>query len=288
MIEQLLSLKAMFASLRVVIAFSLLLYSASIFAQEPPKFIKEKIAFCDSSMSEAQAIRFRRALNELENNFIEEGLLANNTGASYRAVYQQIADTGDLNFEIERRIGFLDSLSTEVISGCFYKVLTTAEIAQLKPRHQKAAERITAPVDDVNPALIAQRIVDNITLEDFNLEFYQVSSLLTFYQIASPKALDLTISELSKEADPDLETIKIFVNDQDEIEINGKTSSLDAAEELIYQFIAAKPHDRGVEFSAASGAAYQTFLEANEMLNAVYTDLKEAFGDIPKNIIFKR
>jgi len=228
-------------------------------------------------------------LNDLENYFVLNGLLTDKSGASYRAVYKQIVEENDLIFKIDTTFELLDNLEFQVYTGCFYKVLTPKQLSQLTTRHQEAAERISGGYEgNVTPRLVAQRILDNLAEDDFELEFYRVSSLLAFYRVSSPlPTLNLGLPEFNGTENSNIETVYVNLNQNNQIEIDKRTLTNEQAEQMIYEFLSVKPEMRGIEFTASKDASYESYLKTTEMFNSIYSKLKSEKGDIPKNIIFK-
>lgn len=265
----------------------LLVINSNLFAQKLPNFVQERIEFCDTYFSDAQAIQLQKELNELENYLVKNGLLADKSGSSYRAVYERIVKENDLNFEIDTTFELLDTLEFQVYTGCFYKVLTSKQLSELTFKHQVAANRIAEAYDgDITPGIIAQRIIDNLTLDDFELEFYKVSSLLTFYRIASTaKALDFGLPKFDIITNPNLETIEVVLDADGLIKIENCILSLDEAKKRVYQFLSTEPNKKGVEVSASRSATYESFDRLMDMLNSVYSTLIKEYGSVTRNII---
>ncbi|MGY6559789.1 MAG: hypothetical protein ACXIT9_10985 [Nitritalea sp.] len=275
--------------MRRILLFILLLTDNFLVAQDLPRFVQERIEFCNSNFSEKLETQLQIELNELEKYFIDQGVLVDGSGASYRAVYEGIAKENDLNFTIDKNFEILDTLDFELSTNCFYKLLTKEQLSQLTSRHQKIAEHINSAYDgNISPGVVAQRIIDNLIIEDFNLEFYRISSLLTLYRISHPKSnLDFGLPDWATNSEKDLDTIEIFLNENNEIEINGELSTLEKAKDTIYNFIYKHPQKRGVAFSSSRFALYESYLVVNDMIDSTYTQLKAELGEIPKNIIFK-
>ena len=274
--------------MRHILILTILLVTNSIlFAQKLPKFLEERIEFCDANFSDDQAIQLRTELNELEDYLVKKGLLADKSANSYRAVYEQIAKENDLNFEIDTSFELLDTLEFQVYTGCFYKVLTPDQLSQITARHQRAAEKISENHEgSITPGVVAKRIIDNLTIDDFNLEFYKVSSLLTFYRIAYPTPkLELDLPRIDKRTDWNIETIEIVLDTHGTIKIDDNIVSLEDAKLKVYQYLSIEPYKKGVELTASRETSYESYMEAVEMLYSVYSELSEKFKDIPKNII---
>lgn len=280
------------APIREILILTLFLTSSSagLFAQEIPGWVRSKVAFCDSNLSDAQAIQLRLELSELEDYFLEKRFLADRSGESYRSVYEQIAKENDLNFEIGKSFDLLDSLEFEIYTGCFYKVLTPEQLSQLTSRHLKAAERIAESYEgDLTPGLVAQRVIDNLTAEDFELEFYRVSSLLTFYGIASPLPQILSTIPEFDPADSSslLGIIKVQLDGESQLVVDGKRFTSKQVEELLYEFLKEEPSKKGVEISTSRSASYESYLNLRSSIDSIYVLLEEELGStISRNIIF--
>ena len=158
---------------------------------------------------------------ETRDYLIRKGLLHDETGTSYRAVYKWIANDNDLNFKIDTSFQLLDSLEFKVYKNCIYKLITDEQLSRLTVRHLRAAERITQNyTGNLSPGMVAQRILDNLTADDFNLQFYKVSSLMAFYKIAySSPSLLIKSPDAYINTSSGLKTMKVRLNHEDQIRI---------------------------------------------------------------------
>ena len=277
--------------MRKILLFITVITSNFLVAQELPKFIQDRLDFCDSNLSDVQANQLRTELDDLENYFVTKGLLTDKSGTSYKAVYEQIVKDDDLNFSIDITFELLEELDFQVLTDCLYKLLTLEQLTQLTFRHHEAAERISSNYSgNLSPRLVAQRIVDNLSTEDFELEFYQISSLLIFYRISYPAPEIMTgLPNFDQSSEsPSLLTIKVYLNEESQIIINNSKRTIKQAENFIYDFLKSEPSKKGIEISASRNASYASYSELLSVVDSVYTNIREQSGsDIPKNIIFK-
>ncbi len=274
--------------MRQILLFIAVLISNFLVAQNAPTLPQERLDFCDSNLSDEQTTQLRKELDKLEHYFLANGLLNDKSGTSYRAVYKQIAEENDLIFAIDTTFQLLDNLDFQVYTGCFYKVLTPEQLTQLSSRHLEATQRISGNYNgNVTPSLVAQRILDNLTDEDFELEYFRVSALLTFYRVSSPTpTLNLGIPDIGQPENTNIQTIHIILNANDKIVIDDKIFTIDNAKKRIYDFLSTSPKVRGIELTASRNASYSAYINITEMFNTVYTELTSELGEIPKNIIF--
>jgi hypothetical protein len=274
--------------MRQILLFITILTSNLLVAQEPPTFLQERLDFCNSNLSDEQTTQLRNELTNLEDYFLINGLLKDKSGASYRAVYKQIVEENDLIFEIDTAFELLDNLDFQVYTSCFYKVLTLEQLTQLSTRHLDATQRMSESYNgNVTPSLVAQRILDNLTDVDFELEYFRISSLLTFYRFSSPTpSLNLGLPDFGRPDNPNIQTIHVILNANDQILIDDKTFTIESAKQAIYNYLSPEPEARGIELTASRGASYEVFINVTNMFNAVYSKLTSEMGEIPKNIIF--
>ena len=274
--------------MRQILLFIAVLTSNFLLAQKASTVPQERLDFCDSNLSHEQTTQLRKELNNLEDYFLTNGLLNDKSGNSYRAVYKQIVQENDLIFEIDTTFKLLDNLDFQVYTSCFYKVLTPEQLTQLSPRHLEATQRISGNYDgNVTPSLVAQRILDSLTDDDFELEYFRVSALLTFYRVSSPTpTLNLRLPDFGRPDNPNIQTIHVILNANNQILIDDKTFTIESAKQVIYDYLSMKPKARGIELTASRGASYEAYINVTNMFNAVYSKLTSELGEIPKNIIF--
>ncbi len=270
--------------------FSFMLFaltSYSLSAQDIPAFISQKIQFCEANITDEQINQLREELTDLENYFVSKGLLADKSGSSYRGVYQQIAVENDLIFTLDKSFKMIEELEFSVYSACFYTVLTRKELSQLTPRHLLALEQIAKDYDEVSPGVVAQRILANLTEDDFELEYFKISGLLAFYTMASTAPfLDFGFPALDPTELEKVLTIKLFINDRDQLLVENEVRKKDSVAVMLYDFLAVDPVGRGIELSTTKKTSYAEYLKTIELINSVYAKLKTEMGEVPKNIIF--
>lgn len=273
---------------KIFLSYFLFANIFSLLAQINPYSFKERAEFCDSQITADQSAQLLQELDVLEDYFIKKGLLADNSARSYRTVYEKISEANDLNFEIDTTFQLLDSLDYKVLLTCFYKVLTNAQLSELNLNHYEAGLRISENNgEEISPKIVAQRILDNLSLDDFELDFFRVASLVTFYLIASPSSIIDIFPEHSEITDSDFEYIKVLLDEKSRICIENKIVSVNKAKATINQFLSQDPNNRGIELTSSKSTTYKSYLELMEEINAIYKELNQEFGPISKKIIVK-
>lgn len=296
--------------MRIAILIVLLGVVSSIqgFSQDPPALIADRIEFCESNFDRSLKARISEEFDKLEDHLISAGLLKDNSGESYYSVYKTIARENDLSFSSDYSSPLLDSMDSDVLSKCFYLLLTDTELQELTPRHYEASQKIYGPMSgDISMGSISQRIIDNLNEGDFDLKFYKLSSLLVFYRVASPKGIQI-LPDLNEDNVEYEEQISISIDDNDVIYIDSEEIDITKLRLEIIEFLGERTIGKGVQLIASRGTSYEAYIKlldaVNEPFNHIrdleskkefglnYDDLNKAQRDVikervPRNIIVK-
>jgi len=261
----------------------LIIISVQACAQQPPEIIADRIEFCNSSFDRGLTPRLTKEFEELENHFIKGGLLPNNSGSSYYSVYKSIAKDDDLNFSSDYSSALIDSIEFNVLSKCFYLLLSSNELQELTQRHYEASKKIYEPISgNVSPGMIAQRIIDHLTEEDFDLKFYKLSSLLTFYKIATPTGINLLPTGNGSDKSID-QWLSIKLDDDDIITLSSRAITIDLLRTELLNFLGNETTGKAVEITASRDASYEMYIKlldtVNERFNIIRSlDANNKFG----------
>lgn len=268
--------------------FFLFLLSGTLWAQQIPSlFMQERVDFCEANLSVEEALQLRQELVALEDYFIERGLLFDKSGAAYKVAFQKIVHENDLTFSMDTTFQLLSSVDMEIFLSCYYKMLTPQELSQATIQHYEAFTLISENVDaEITPGIVAQRIIDNLSEEDFELEFLKISSLYTFYTISSP-AIPNVFGELGSDVIKDIKTITVSLTEDDQILLDNYLLEGKDLEQNLYDFLLKDPERRGIEFSTNRNTSYQFYLEINKIFDKVYERLKSDRGVVRKHIFIK-
>lgn len=236
-------------------------------AQKTPEIIADRIDFCNSNFEENLLPQLKTEFERLEKHFIENGLLNDNSGRSYYSVYETITKEDGLSFVSDYSSPIIDSIEFNIISKCFYQLLTTDEINELTQRHYEASLKIYQPIEgDVSPRMITQKIIDNLMESDFDLKFYKLSSLLTFYRMTAPKGIDLLIN--GKGSNKNIElwfSIELGANDQ--LSVLANKITLDELTTELQNFLGNTTSEKAVEITASKDASYEAYINLLDAVN---------------------
>lgn len=293
----------------ILIILLVVIISIQTFAQDPPSLIADRIEFCESKFDRSLKARISEEFDKLENHFISAGLLNDNSGSSYYTVYKTMARENDLSFSSDYSSPLLDSMDSDVLSKCFYLLLTDSELQELTPRHYEASQKIYGQMSgDISMGSISQRIIDNLNEGDFDLKFYKLSSLLVFYRVASPIGIQI-LPDLNEDNEEFEEQISISIDDNDVIYINSEEIDITKLRSEVIDFLGESTVGKGVQLSASRGTSYEAYIKlldaVNEPFNHIrdqeskkefglnYDELSKAQRDIikervPRNIIVKQ
>ncbi|WP_460512817.1 hypothetical protein [Cyclobacterium sediminis] len=260
----------------VAITFSLLLTLSSYGQQITPEEFLQKIEFCNTNLPNELIPEIKKELKQLENHFIERGLLVDNSGKSYYNVYKRIAETNSFNFQTNISLTILDSLAPQTITTCFFKLLTEDQLSKVNQHHLESASNNAKGFDgETTIGVIAQRFVDLFTSEDFELDYFKQSSLLGFYKMSSPNNGILSVFPKYEVKSNANELLQINLNEQSEIWIFGKAIDMDHLTKLVEDFIKIDPIQRAISINSSRNASYESYLKMIEAVNKSINELRE-------------
>lgn len=244
-------------------------------AQKVPELIANRINYCDSNYSDELTPSLIIELDELENYFVQNGLLENNSANSYYSVYKKIARDDNFNFTLDLSFPLLDSIGFNILSKCFFKLLSNDELDKITIRHFEASKKIYAPFNgSVSPGKIAQRIVDNLTEDDFELQYYKLSSLITFHKMSNPPGNNL-FATTPTYSDNIEEWLSIELNEQNQLKVSGVTKSIEDIVNLVSEFLQGDLTKKAIKITSLNGAKYNAFIELIDVVKSHYNKIRD-------------
>jgi hypothetical protein len=255
--------------------FILLLSFEGLYAQKAANTYLKHKEFCDENIPTNLIPRLKKELSDLEQFFINKGLLLDNTGKSYYKVYEMMAKEGDLYFTLDTSFALIDSLDFSVPQKCFYRVVSDEQLSELKKRHHKAAQKIVSKQKgDITLRIIAQRVITHLKEEDFDLEFYRVSSLLSFYMLSNHiEMVPYLPNNVQVKAKVD-NTLKLVLNENSELYLNNQVINHDRVEEVISGFLNGDLTKLAIEIDASRSATYESLMKLMKVIDSRYEELR--------------
>ncbi len=244
---------------------------------------EDRVFSCMSERFADQGVQLEPTLDSLEQHYIDQGILKDNSGQAKLDFYQNIIDEGEVPgieySEVMRRViqsypkndillactepnGDIDS--TELYNSAFYQL-----IEKIHSDFQKSGT--------VSPVTAAQAFVNNLTAEDFERKFFRAHMLLTYTMVADRDRAYMR--ELPKKISSDTEippgfNIQITADNQIITDSGNVTySELKSELDKYFEDFNDKSH---VRIQVSEQTAYSLYTEIMSTVEESYFDLRNA------------
>lgn len=229
---------------------------------------------------------FRTLISDYENLLINEKILADNSGKSYRQVLQKIADGNEFNkapstfFSAE--LQELEKPDLEKAQECQKIIIRDSAIydmSKLKGLEQAIDNRQYS--GDLQPSLIAEDILKVLTEGDFELDFYKLRIFLLFSIIDTDTGISRRLPEMEEnQVEYDLtNALKIIIDDKSEIYINDKKVTIAELKKLVRDYELENKSESIISLKTDRGTMYKTYIDVQ---NAIVGEIRHLRAKLAK------
>jgi len=225
---------------------------------------------------------FRTLISDYENLLINEKILADNSGKSYRQVLQKIADGKKFDkvpskfFSVElQKIEKPDSEKAQECQKIIVKDSASYNMSKLKGLEQAIANAQNS--NDIQPSLVAKDILKVLTEEDFEIDFYKLRTFLLFSIIDTNSGINRRLPEIEKnQAEYDLtNALKIILDNKSEIYINDKKVTIIALKEIVRNYELKNKSESIISLKADRGTMYRTYIDVQNAIVGEINHLRD-------------
>ena len=139
-----------------------------------------------NSLSENEKSELKPILQKFETHLIEKGILESSAPESYRNVYKKIAETGTYDFSNEfnfsKKISFLNKPDNKQLIECHMNIFQSEKYLSSKTRELNEKVRALGS-EKTTPKIIAQTMLDYMSIEDFKLKYNRLNTLMFIEQL---------------------------------------------------------------------------------------------------------
>jgi biopolymer transport protein ExbD len=252
-----------------------------------------KIMECFYQSYPDNGTQLKQLISEYEKLLIDEKIIESNSGESYRSILKNIADgiesskTPSKSFvEQIKNIEKPDSLTIQKCQQTVASDSSTYDMTKLKML--ETAMMNVQSAGDLQPELIAESILNVLTKEDFELDFYKLRTFFIFEMLNSYSEINRLAQEPNR--DYDLENaFKIHLNGQNQIFVNGIEIKLTELKPLIIKYYRENKSRAVIALKTERKTMYSDYIAVqNEITSAVNTSRenlsKKKFGKEYENL----
>ena len=208
---------------------------------------------------------FRTLITDYENLLINEKILADNSGKSYRQVLQKI-----------------DKPDREKAQECqkiIVKDSTSYNMSKLKVLEQAITNAENS--NDIQPSLIAKDILKVLSEDDFELDFYKVRTFFLFNLIEPDSGISRRLPENEENQNEYNLTnaLKITLDNKSEIFVDNKKVTVDKLKKLVREYELKNKAESVISLKADRGTMYKTYIEVQ---NAIVGEIRQLRDKLAK------
>ena len=238
---------------------------------------------------------FKTLIVDYENLLINEKILADKSGKSYRQVLQNIADGNEFDkvpskfFSAEsQKLGKPDFEKAQECKKTIIKDSASYNMSKLEGIEQAITNAQNS--NDLQLSVIAKDILKVLTEEDFEIDFYKFRVFFLF-EIINP---DIGINRKLPEANPmdkryNLDkALNVYLNSQNDVFVNDKKVTLIELKKQIIKYESKFKSESVIVLKAERETMYKEYIAVqNTLINAI-SSLRDKLANEKYNTAFDR
>jgi biopolymer transport protein ExbD len=218
-------------------------------------------------------IAFKKLISDYENLLINEKILADKSGKSYRQVLKDIADKKEFNKIPSKffadELQELEKADLEKAQECKKIILQdSAKYDMTKLKGLEQAFDKAQYSGDLQPALIAEDILKVLGDKDFELDYYKLRTFLFFSVIDTSSGINEKLPEFaSNQSEIDLtNALKVKLDDQNQIFVDDNKVSLDDLKSIVREYESEFKSESIISLKTDRGTMYRTYIDVQNVI----------------------
>lgn len=265
--------------MRLILQLVLVFLSFRSFGQTTNDEIESILHNCLIKSYEEQQVNINKELDELETYLIECKFLKSPTGQSYFDFFIEIVKHNDTPATLDPdRFENIYKLEPNE----FYKIDCLEKLKDIDPTiiFKSKFFHLTVAIQNAalkgrTPSNIAIAITNVLGPSDFDHPYFRAIALLCIaYTGNFGKGLAMHFKTDECEEDNDYKTITVAATDQNQIVLDGKTVRLEELKIRLSEFIQTNQSKHLIQLRVDKGTTYGFYLKIQELILAVYNDLR--------------
>jgi len=257
--------------------------------QSQTERVETKIFNCINQSFPNNGNDFNKTILQFENELIEQHILKDRTGKSYREIYKQIYSETEIEFKPSKV--FTDSIRSvnkyyfQIFLDCEGKYMNTENYINSKTNKLKTALESLNKSGKFEPKIIAKVILSNLDNNDFELDYYKFRTI----QIVNFINVSFNTNNKNDILMGDIENaFKIHIDRNNGIFVNDKKVSVEQLRLLIKKYEKENKTESIFLVKANSEALYKTFIKVNNAINDEINSLRNQLAIEKYNMNFNQ
>ncbi|WP_299685695.1 biopolymer transporter ExbD [uncultured Dokdonia sp.] len=255
--------------------FCILFVLGSLFisCQKQSERVEYKLINCIYETYDDQGTQYKKAFFDFEQSLITEKILEDTSGKSYKALFEKMATENTFSqwpsSSFMNKIAAIDvKQNVESYQNC---IAALGDLSQSKL--QSVMNIINqSNTDEFTPAKLATKMLEVLDEEDFELEYYKMNIFVLFetinYTNDSGLVRKLPAIEEMKTTTSDVKNaIKVALNGENKVLVNGKKVSLEELKSQIHDYVSKNTSESMIIYQSDRKASFAKYVEVQEAIS---------------------
>lgn len=264
----------------------------SITCQAQTERIETKLMNCLYENYEDQGTEFKKALSDFEKLLIDENILKDRTGKSYKAIFEKIVVDDDYDYKPSK--SFLDYIinigmpESESYKNCQSELKEKSKNEFTKGTElQTVLDSITSS-GNITPSNVASGILSVLNEKDFELDYYKMSVFFLFDIISykDDNGISGKFSEFKEsETEYDLsKAINLYVDGNNQIFVNKEKVNIEELKMQIREYEFKNKSESIITLKTERESMYKTYVDVQNAIVGEIQILREQFAKEKYNL----
>lgn len=270
------------------------LISISCFAQR--ERVENELMNCIYENYEDQGTKFRNAISDYEKLLIDEKILNDGTGKSYKAIFEKVIIDDEFNYNPSK--SFFDKTTeiglpqNESFKNCQSELLEKSENEYSKGVELKTVIDSIVNSGNISPSTIANGILTVLNEKDFELDYYKiiVFSLFDTINFTNDSGISKKLPEFKKdEREYDLsKALNIYIDGNNQIFVNKQKVDIEKFKVQIQEYIFKNKSKSIISFKTERETMYKTYINVKNTIVGEIQILREQLAKEKYNAEFDK
>lgn len=259
----------------------------TISCQGQTERIEIKLMNCIYENYEDQGTEFKKILSDFEKLLIDEKILKDGTGKSYKAIFEKIIIDDDFDYNPSR--SFLDEIidigmpQNESFRNCQSKLRENSENKFSKGTELQTVLDSIKNSGNLTPSIVANGILSVLNEKDFELDFYKMSVFFLFDTISytNDDGISRKLPDFKEdETEYDLsKAINIYIDGNNQIFANKEKVNIEELKVQIREYEFKNKSESIIIFKAERETMYKTYVDVQNAIVGEIRSLREQLAE---------
>jgi len=256
----------------------------AISCQKQTERIETKLVNCIYENYKDQGTKFKKLLSDFEQLLIDEKILKNRTGKSYKAIFDKIVVDNDFDYNPSEsfltKIIELGMPKNEAFRNCQSELREKSKNEFSKSYElQTVLDSIFKNSVNISPSIVATGILSVLNEKDFELDYYKMSVFFLFDTISytNDDGISKKLPEFKEDKkEYDLsKAMNIYINGDNQIFVNQKKVNIEELKIKVRDYEFKNKSESFFSVKTERAAMYKTYLDVQNTIIGEIRNLRE-------------